>query len=241
MLATSPFLLLPNGPRRQVIRAALYATARQTPPEALRALLQIDTDLSGLIDLTAMDYDGGVHPKHRLTGYHDFFVERVRPGERVLDLGCGYGAVSYSLASKSRAFVTGLDLSAENIAAAQARFRHPNLRFVVGDATRDLPGDSVDVIVASNVLEHIEDRRDFLRTVQGRLHPSRWLIRVPMLNRDWRVLLRKELGLRHFSDPTHCTEYTSDTFAAEMRAASLLIVHEQINWGEIWAEVRDHA
>lgn len=220
---------------------ALYATTRQPPRDALRVLLQVETDLIGLIDETAMRYDGGVHTKHRLTGYHDFFVERVRPGERVLDLGCGYGAVSYSLASRAGASVVGVDFSAENISAARARFQHPNLRFVVGDATQDLPQGPVDVIVASNVLEHIEDRRDFLRTVQERLHPSRWLIRVPMLNRDWRVPLRKELGLRHFSDPTHCTEYTSDTFAAEMRAASLLIVHEQINWGEIWAEVRDHA
>lgn len=222
--------------RRQIIRAALYATARQSPSDALRALLQLDTDLSGLIDLTAMEYDGGVHAKHRLTGYHNFFIQRVRAGERVLDLGCGYGAVAYSLASRSGAHVTGLDISADNIAKAKERFQHPNLYFVVGDACQDLPGGPADVIVASNILEHVEDRQAFLQTAQRNVKPSRWLIRVPMSTRDWRVPLRKELGLRSFSDPTHFTEYTQESFEAEMCKASLQIMHLQINWGEIWAE-----
>ncbi len=231
-----PFRLLPNEVRRQTIRMALFATTRQPPRDALRVLLQVETDVIGLIDETAMRYDGGVHAKHRLTGYHDFFVQRVKPGERVLDLGCGYGAVAYSLASRSGAYVTGVDLSVNNIAMARERFHHPNLRFVVGDARRDLPAGPVDVIVASNILEHVEDRQTFLQTVQRHAKPNRWLIRVPMSTRDWRVPLRQELGLRYYSDPTHFTEYTQESFAEEMRASSLSITHLQINWGEIWAE-----
>lgn len=236
-LAGSCFRVLPPEVRRRVIRVILYAVTRQSPPAALRELLQVESDLSASINETALAYDGGIHPKHRLTGYHDFFVARVRPGERVLDLGCGYGAVAYALASRAGALVTGIDLSEANIALARQRFRHAGLRFIVGDATRDLPEEGFDVIVASNIIEHLEDRVGFVRKVQACARPRCWLVRVPLLNRDWLVPLRAELGLPHFSDSTHCTEYTRESFEIEMHAAGMRILDLQIGWGEIWAEV----
>ena len=228
---------MPDRLFRLGVRVALSAAARRAPPAALRTLLEIDRDLGGLIDETAMAYDGGVHAKHRLTAYHDFFVERVKADERVLDLGCGYGAVAHSIAARAHAHVTGVDLSAENIAKARAMFEHPRLTFVHGDALGALPREPVDVVVLSNVLEHIEHRAAFLREVQTRIRPARWLIRVPTIDRDWRVPLRKELGLAYFSDRTHFTEYTRASFEEELRAAGFRILHLQINWGEIWAEV----
>ncbi len=234
----APVYLLPGLVRRGVCLVLFWATARQRPAPALRTLLQIDSDLTRCINHAAMRYEGGVHVKHRLTRYHEFFVDRVRAGERVLDLGCGYGAVAYSIASRAGAIVTGIDLSAENIAQALQRFSHPNLRFIEGDFRTDLPQEPFDIIVMSNVLEHIEHRVQFLRDVQERFAPKRWLIRVPMFNRDWRVPLRKELGMCYFSDETHFIEYTDEAFVAEMEAAGLAVAHMQINWGEIWAEVR---
>lgn len=197
-----------------------------------------DDFLNRCINRLAIEYDGGVHVKHRLMRYHDFFVNRIRPGERVLDIGCGYGAVAFSIVTQAKARVTGVDLNAANVAKAKEHFRHPDLSFVHGDATVDLPGGLWDVVVLSNILEHLEHRVPFLITLQQRLQPGRILIRLPMIDRDWRVPLRKELGLWHFSDRTHFTEYTKDSFDAEMQAAGLIVVYVQINWGEIWAEVR---
>jgi SAM-dependent methyltransferase len=243
-LAMLPFRGLPRSVRRQVLRMGLRAASRGAPAPALRELLQLDTDLAGLIDETAMRHGGGVHPKHHLTGYHDFFVERVRPGERVLDIGCGYGAVAHAVATRAGACVTGIDLDAANIAEARRRFVHAGLSFVHGDATRELPGGPggrFDVIMASNVIEHLERRVEFYRAVQARACASRWLVRVPMIDREWRVPLRRELGLRYFSDPTHFTEYTRASFETEVKAAALDIVHLQVNWGEIWAELSPRA
>jgi len=236
-IVSAPFRALPPAFVRQAVRMALHGIARREPAAALRTLLEIDRDLGGLIDETALAYGGGVHAKHRLTAYHEFFVERVKPGEHVLDLGCGYGAVAHSLATRAGARVTGIDIDARNIERARAQFGHPGLTFVHGDARRSLPPEPVDVIVLSNVLEHLEDRVAFLRETQATVRPSCWLVRVPMIDRDWRVPLRRELGLFHFSDPTHVTEYTRQSFEEEMRAAGLRIRHLQINWGEIWAEV----
>jgi SAM-dependent methyltransferase len=237
-LLALPLRLLPSAARRALALLACYATAQgRDPRRAVRTLLQIDDDLAKCLNQAALRYDGGVHVKHRLMRYHDFFVERIRPGERVLDLGCGYGAVAFSVASRAQAVVTGIDLQPGNIALARTKFRHPNLTFVLGDVLTDLPGGAWETIVFSNVLEHLERRVEFLVSVQQRLAPRRWLIRVPMFDRDWRVPLRQELGLFHFSDPTHFTEYTRETFEREIAAAGLRVVHLQINWGEIWAEV----
>lgn len=205
---------------------------------AMYALLRLDDYVTWCMNRVAIEYDGGVHVKHRLMKYHDFFVERIQPGERVLDIGCGYGAVAYSVASRAGAIVCGIDLRQENIVKARQLFQHPNLVFVQGDVLKDMPGESFDVMMLSNILEHIEYRVEFLIAAHERLSPKRCLIRVPMFNRDWRVPLRKELGLSYFSDPTHYTEYTQEGFEKEIATAGLSISHLQINWGEIWAEVR---
>jgi 2-polyprenyl-3-methyl-5-hydroxy-6-metoxy-1,4-benzoquinol methylase len=236
-LAAVPLRLLPSAVRRRAIQVLVESGVAGSPADAMRELLTIEQDLSGTIDLVALDYDRGVHVKHRLMRYHDFFVDRIAAGERVLDVGCGYGAVAHSVATRAGAQVVGLDMVDDNVARARARFAHERLTFVVGAAPDHLPPGPFDVVIASNVLEHIDDRLRFLTTIQRQLAPRRWLIRVPMIDRDWRVPLRQELGLRHFSDPTHCTEYTRESFEREMAAAAFAVRHLQVNWGEIWAEV----
>ncbi len=117
-------------------------------------------------------------------------------------------------------------------------FELPNLSFQHGDALKDLPSDAFDVIVFSNVLEHIDHRVDFLKTAQTRLNPKRWLIRVPVFDRHWKVPLRKELGLYYFNDPTHYIEYTRELFYGELEQAGFEIQEYSTQWGEIWAEAR---
>jgi SAM-dependent methyltransferase len=236
--AALPFRILPPPLRRRAVQSGLIAAASREPRAALRELLQIEADLRGMIDESSMAYGGGVHVKHRLMRYHDFFVDRIRPGERVLDIGCGYGAVAHSIAERAGADVVGVDLDSSNVTQARRLFPHERLTFLTGEVPRDLPEGRFDVVVASNVLEHIEDRQSFLREVQHRAEPARWLIRVPMIDRDWHVPLRQELGLFAFSDPTHFVEYTRDSFAQEMQAAGCRIVEQLVNWGEIWADVR---
>jgi 2-polyprenyl-3-methyl-5-hydroxy-6-metoxy-1,4-benzoquinol methylase len=240
-LAEWPFRMLPAIVRRRLVQLSARAAAAGPPEAAMRELLTMDADLSGQIDVAAMGYGGGVHVKHRVMQYHDFFVERIHAGERVLDIGCGYGAVAYSIATRTGASVVGLDLEAKNVAAAQARFTHERLTFVHGEAPATLPPGPFDVVVMSNVLEHIEHRVRFLREVQERVSPSRWLIRVPLFDRHWAPTVRRELGLYAYSDPTHFTEYTVESFKAEMRDAGFVIRHLQVNWGEIWSEVHGGA
>jgi len=206
------------------------------PAEALRFLFRLDQRLYLLQGELAIAYGGGLHTKHRHIGYHDFFVSRVRPGERVLDIGCSIGAVAYDLAKRAGAEVIGIDLNAGDIAVARTQYAHPHVRYLVGDALKDLPGEQFDVVILSNVLEHLPERPAFLRRVKQAVSPARFLIRVPLFERDWRVPLKKELGLDYRLDATHEIEYTLESFAQEMAEAGLTITHQEVRWSELWVE-----
>ena len=199
-------------------------------------LFACDDDLQRLINEAAVRYEGGIHPKHRLMDYHRFFIQRLVSGERVLDIGCGYGAGAFSIANAGM-IVTGMDINDRSIVEARRRYQHPKLTFLTGDVTQTLPQGPFDAVVISNVLEHLDHRDVFLKTVQERIQPRRWLIRVPMINRHWTVYMRKELGLWYYSDPTHFVEYTIETFKDEMQSAGFAVDHLEIVWGEIYAEV----
>ena len=67
----------------------------------------------------------------------------------------------------------------KNIKIAKRKYWAPNIEYLVGDATKDLPNQKFDVIILSNVLEHIENRIEFLNKIKN-LAPK-ILIRVPMI------------------------------------------------------------
>lgn len=219
-------------------RAWAAAVSRGRPDDALRRLLAVEDLIFARIDVLAIELDGGVHAKHRLLDYHRFFLERVGRGDRVLDVGCGKGELAHDLAVGAGARVTAIDLSSEVLAFARARFRDGGVEFVQADALTFVPEAPFDVVVLSNVLEHIAERPRLLRRLAEVTHASRLLIRVPLLERDWVVALRRDLGLWHYGDPTHETEYTVEQFHEELAEAGLAVEEIHLRWGEIWAVAR---
>ncbi|MBI5370022.1 class I SAM-dependent methyltransferase [Candidatus Uhrbacteria bacterium] len=182
----------------------------------------------------AIKTEGGLHPKHRLMNYHQFFLDHVRSSDRVLDIGCGNGALAYDLAGKA-SHVVGIDLNAKNQEAWTNRFARENLTYRVEDATTFSPHEQFDVVVLSNVLEHIEHRVEFLSKIKH-LAPL-FLIRVPMIDRDWITLYKKELGIEYRLDTTHFTEYIFSGFMVELQEAGFAVASSSIQFGEIWAVV----
>lgn len=237
--------LLLSGPGEALVsrlfRLWVSATTRREPRAALTRLYRIGDLLQARIDLLAIQLEGGVHPKHRIMRYHDFFVDRIRAGERVLDVGCGKGELAYDLAERVGAEVTGIDVNAGSLAFARERFHSPRLELVHADALEWTPPTTFDVVILSNVLEHIVDRVGLLQRLSELARPSRILIRVPVLERDWQVIFRRELGLPYFSDPTHETEYDEPQLERELAAAGLALIEAQRRWGEIWAVAEPRA
>ncbi len=229
---------VPVATRVRMMTTVVSITARLLPGrEALRTLLALDRMLYAVTSDIGTRYAGGMHPKHRLTRYHDFFKRHIYPGETVLDIGCGIGAVAVDIAEHfgGRVRVTGVDWEAGAIAAARTRAAgNSALEFLCWDVSRGLPPGHWDVVVLSNVLEHLEDRPTFLRQVVDGARPARVLVRVPMYERDWRVPLADEIGVDYRLDPTHVIEYTWEEFADEMTKSGLSIEALETRWGEFW-------
>ena len=66
---------------------------------------------------------------------------------------------------------------------------------------------------------------------------DRMLIRVPLFERDWRVPLKKELGVEWRLDSTHETEYTIESWAQEIEKVGLTVTRQEVRWSEIWEDV----
>ena len=181
--------------------------------------------------------EGGVHPKHRLTNYHKFFIDNVEPNDTVLDIGCGKGELTFDLAKKAKN-VVGVDFNEKSINLSKNKFSAFNIKYFLGDVTKDLPDQKFDVLVLSNVLEHIENRIEFLNKIKKL--GNKILIRVPMINRDWITLYKKELGLEWRLNRGHFTEYTLESFKKEIEQAGLFIQDYSVQFGEIWAVIKKY-
>ena len=229
---------IPERLRLNFVTGLLIVESRHCDAtQGLSRLLRLRDRLDWVINERAMIYGQGEHPKHRLTNYHKFFIERIEDGENVLDVGCGYGAVARSIArAHPRCRVVGIDNNPPRLEQARASNNPTNLSFIVSDATKYVPNGSWDVLVLSNVLEHIDDRIDFLKSLQLTTAVSRYLIRVPLFERDWQMALRRELGVDFRSDDDHRIEHTLAEFKSELGAAGLVIREIQTLWGEIWAD-----
>ena len=240
----APMLLVsPETQARAWERSLRAFASRLAPRERARFLAGLDAPLYEMQGLAAVEAEGGLHPKHRLMEYHRFFTERVAPGERVIDLGSGSGALACSLA-RAGARVVGVDFSEASVSQAESRARElgdnaPS--FELGDITEHRAPGEFDTIVLSNVLEHIGRREERLREWLAWYSPSRVLIRVPAFDREWRVPWKRELGVEWRLDLTHETEYTLEQLERELDAAGLTVTDRVIRWGEYWVEARASA
>ena len=150
-----------------------------------------------------------------------------------MDLGCGNGFLTFALAQKAK-LVLGLDLNPKNIAFARKKFSAANLKYKAADITK-IKKQGFDVIVLSNVLEHIKNRVSFLQKIKKT--GPKILLRVPLFNRDWLTLYKKELHCEWRLDQTHYTEYTLRSLHKELTKSGLSIKKYSIQFNEIWAVV----
>lgn len=186
----------------------------------------------------------GLHPKHRLMKYHEWFKARVKPCWHILDVGCGNGALAFDL-KDACSRVTAIDIDKDNINKARTHFTKEGIYYICGDATTYRFEEAFDAIVLSNVLEHIEDRPIFLKSLYAPYHLNEssptLLLRVPMFTRDWITLYKKEQGIEWRLDPTHFTEYTIESLLYELNVANLSVQSQDIQFGEFYGVVKRNA
>ena len=99
----------------------------------------------------------------------------LKPGDHLLDLGCGAGAIAKYISERTGARVTGLDYSAPAIAVANERTadKRDRLTFLQGDMNAlDLPAGSFDAAISLDTLYWVADLADTLSQVVRTIKPG---------------------------------------------------------------------
>ncbi len=141
---------------------------------------------------TDFDYDEARH----LAAYD--YASTLAAGKQVMDAGCGEGWGTQRIADCASS-VTGVDYSAEAVAACQSKWKKPNLEFRRVDLTEAPDGaQRYDVILNFQVIEHIVDPRPFLRGLRARLADDGVL-----------MLTTPNIAMSFSENPYHVREYTA--------------------------------
>lgn len=82
----------------------------------------------------------------------------------ILEIGCGNGNICYQLAHEGHK-VKGIDLDEASIAYGKSHFQHDNLEFEIKAAEDVVNGHSYDVIICSEVLEHLYHPEEVMKTI----------------------------------------------------------------------------
>jgi ubiquinone/menaquinone biosynthesis C-methylase UbiE len=158
----------------------------------------------------------------RFASRRAFLLEHVRPGQSVLDLGAGDGAFAAEMA-RAGCSVVAVDVAEEALRRARARVAGLDARVAVEGEPLPLEEDSVDVVWAGEVLEHVADVVGLLAEVRRVL---RWggtlLVTTPYHGRVMllALALRARATDEHF-DPRadHLRFFTARTFHAVLSDA----------------------
>ncbi len=105
-------------------------------------------------------------------------VPMLREGMRVLDVGCGTGAISSGIARRvgPTGTVTGIDTTARFIESGRGTYQDvPNLTLIHSDLFEFEPDETFDLIVSARVLQWLSNPLDALLTMKRMLNPGGWV------------------------------------------------------------------
>jgi len=102
---------------------------------------------------------------------YQFVSGKLMPGDRVLDIACGYGYGSKILAENASK-VVGVDLCKEAIDYARKTYKLPNVEFRVSSIEGFNYPKRFDVAVCFETIEHVKDPEKALQKLYDCIKPS---------------------------------------------------------------------
>ena len=142
--------------------------------------LNVDTNEQDKFDLLAdewWDPNGELRTLHHINPARLRYIEQavILKDKNVLDLGCGGGLLAEAMAAKN-AIVTGLDISKNAIAVAQAHKARMGLEIdyvaVSAEEYAEKNKQRFDVITCMELLEHLPDVNSLLGACREMLKPG---------------------------------------------------------------------
>lgn len=166
-------------------------------------------------------------------------LAQIRPGDRVLDAGCGWGSASFWLARHRQARTTGISLVKAQVEACRhvAR-RHPAglTDFVVADyCATPFPDQTFDVVWACESLCHAAIKADFYREAFRVLKPGGRLVLAEYIRAERPESPAREALLRAWLHPWAIPDIDTP---AEHRAQALAAGFSTFDLRDVTANVR---
>lgn len=203
-------------------------------PLSKKKKLQLFLNLEWLFERFALEASFDYYPlaQHPFRTHNPTFIlDFIKPDSTVLDLGCGLGFVSYSIAEKAKR-VVGIDYSKEDILKAKSLFQRDNLEYRCEDALIYLQNktETFDILILSHILEHIEEPENFLNTFKSFFKYI--YIELPDFDKTLLNIIRKDLNMPFiYSDADHVVEFDREEIKAFFEKLNLKILQSEYRFG----------
>lgn len=145
-------------------------------------------------------------------------VGRSLSNQRVLEIGFGSGAVLFSFDPSCEIYGMEISHSAierANVKADKLGYRSYHFDLVDGN-TLPYEDSYFDIVIASHVVEHVENDAELLREIHRTLRDDGGAVILIPINEN-------------YNDPNHLHRYTSDEFLKIAEASSLMPVFKLEN------------
>jgi methionine biosynthesis protein MetW len=197
--------------------------------------LSPDQNASGLLDAfpDALRYDcERLLDPEEVTG---IAAEMISPGSRVLDVGCGAGALTRMLADKCGAEFVGIEPDPVRAARAMERGLMVHVGYLTQEIIREI--GSFDIVLFADVLEHLPNPQAVLLLSRAALKPrGAVIVSVPNVA-HWSVrlcLLRGKFQYREsgIMDATHLRWFTDDGIESLLASSGFRVIQYRATAGQ---------
>ena len=207
----------------------------------MTAMLNVNADPAELEKFSALahrwwDADGEFRPLHQINPLRLDWINSLSPlsGARVVDIGCGGGILSDSMARKG-AHVLGVDLASKALRVARLHAldaQTPNIEYREVSAemlAAELPGH-FDTVTCMEMLEHVPDPASVVKACADLVKPGGWVF-FSTINRNTKAFMFAIVGAEYLLKllPRGTHEYAKmirpSELASYCRAAGLDVRH----------------
>ena len=207
----------------------------------MTAMLNVNADPAELEKFSALahrwwDADGEFRPLHQINPLRLDWINSLSPlsGARVVDIGCGGGILSDSMARKG-AHVLGVDLASKALRVARLYAldaQTPNIEYREVSAeilAAELPGH-FDTVTCMEMLEHVPDPASVVKACADLVKPGGWVF-FSTINRNTKAFMFAIVGAEYLLKllPRGTHEYAKmirpSELASYCRAAGLDVRH----------------